>query len=302
MTEGIVFDLKKYSINDGPGIRTTVFLKGCPLRCQWCHNPEGQSFQPELMVRASRCLEGCSECLVSCQPGALSKMDGVPVVDREICNACGRCAEACPTQALEIVGRRISSSELISEIEKDRIFYEESGGGVTFSGGEPLAQPEFLTEVLAACRLKGLHTVVDTCGHVTAEAFAGVADLADLFLFDLKIIDEARHREFTGRSNVLILQNLRWLAEKGKRVVVRLPLVPGVNDDPENIRRTADFLRSIGVIKEISLLPYHRMGKDKYKGLQMASLAERFTPPSADHINKIRVELESQGFRVHLGE
>ncbi len=302
MSDGIIFDLKKYSINDGPGIRTTVFLKGCPLRCQWCHNPEGQSFLPELMVRASRCLEDCSECLASCEPGALSKVGGIPVVDREKCSACGSCAEACPTQALEMVGRRASASELIAEIEKDRIFYDESSGGVTFSGGEPLAQPEFLAEVLAMCRKKELHTTVDTCGHVPPEAFAGVADLVDLFLFDLKVIDEARHREFTGRSNRLIRQNLHYLAGQGKKIIIRLPLVPGVNDDAENISRTAEFLRSLSGVSEISLLPYHRLGKEKYKGLQKASLGERFAPPSAETLKKIRAELESQGFKVHLGE
>ena len=302
MSDGIVFDLKKYSINDGPGIRTTVFLKGCPLRCQWCHNPEGQSFLPELMVRTSRCLEDCSECLTSCEPGALSKAGGVPVVDRETCNACGRCAEACPTQALEMVGRRMSASELVMEIEKDRIFYEESGGGVTFSGGEPLAQPEFLAEVLAACRRKGLHTAVDTCGHVPPEVLASVADLADLFLFDLKVIDEARHREFTGRSSRLIRQNLRDLAGRGKKIIIRLPLVAGFNDDDENIRQTAEFLSSLDGISEISLLPYHLLGKEKYKGLQKASPVDVFAPPSTDHLKKIKTDLESQGFKVYLGE
>jgi pyruvate formate lyase activating enzyme len=302
MSDGIIFDLKKYSINDGPGIRTTAFLKGCPLRCQWCHNPEGQSFLPELMVRASRCLQDCLECLASCEPKALNKVGGIPVVDREKCNACGACAEACPTQALEMVGRRVSASELMAEIEKDRIFYEESGGGVTFSGGEPLAQPEFLAEVLAICRKKGLHTTVDTCGHVPLEAFAAVAGLVDLFLFDLKVIDEAKHREFTGRSNRLIQQNLRYLATKGKRINIRLPLVPGVNDDAENIRQSADFIRSIGGVSEISLLPYHKLGKEKYKGLHKASPSERFAPPSAKALKRIRAELESQGFKVHLGE
>jgi pyruvate formate lyase activating enzyme len=174
---------------------------------------------------------------------------------------------------------------------------------VTFSGGEPLAQPEFLAEVLAMCRKKELHTTVDTCGHVPPEAFAeGVADLVDLFLFDLKVIDEVRHREFTGRSNRLIRQNLCYLAGQGKKIVIRLPLVPGVNDDAENIRRTAEFLRSLGGVSEISLLPYHRLGKEKYKGLQKASLGERFAPPSAETVKIIRAELESQGFKVHLGE
>lgn len=302
MSDGIIFDLKRYSINDGPGIRTAVFLKGCPLRCQWCHNPEGQSFLPELMVRTQRCLEECSECLVTCGPGALSKSGGIAVVDRTRCDSCAACAEVCPTRALEMVGRRISAPALIEELEKDRVFYEESGGGVTFSGGEPLAQPEFLAEALTLCRKRELHTTIDTCGYVQREAFDRVADLADLFLFDLKVIDEARHREFTGQSNRLIQQNLRRLAGKAKKITVRLPLVPGVNDDAGNIRQTADFIRSAGGISEISLLPYHRMGKEKYRGLHKASPGESFAPPSAETLKRIKTELESQGFKVHLGE
>jgi len=302
MSEGMIFDLKRYSINDGPGIRTTVFLKGCPLRCQWCHNPEGQFFLPELMVRPSRCLEECSECLTCCGPGALSKAGGIPVVDRAKCDSCAACAEVCPTQALEMAGRRISAAALIEEIEKDRIFYEESGGGVTFSGGEPLAQPEFLAQVLALCRKRELHTTVDTCGHVQPQSFDRVAGLVDLFLFDLKVIDEARHREFTGHSNRLIRHNLRHLAGKAKKIIIRLPLVQGVNDDAGNIRRTADFIRSAGGIGEISLLPCHKLGQEKYKGLHKSSPGERFAPPSAEILKRIRAELEAQGFKVHLGE
>jgi pyruvate formate lyase activating enzyme len=302
MNDGMIFDLKKYSINDGPGIRTTVFLKGCPLRCRWCHNPEGQSFRPELMVRASRCLRGCSECLGACKLGALSKVDDVPVLEREKCNTCGQCAEACPAQSLEMVGRRIGAVELVSEIERDRVFYEQSRGGVTFSGGEPLAQPEFLADVLALCRKNDLHTTVDTCGHVQRESVEKVADLVDLFLFDLKVMDESRHRQFTGRSNRLIVGNLRYLAAQGKKIIIRLPLVPEVNSDAANIRQTAEFLRSLNGVTEISLLPYHKLGKEKYVGLQRASLGQGFTPPSAETLKEIRLELESQGFKVHLGE
>lgn len=300
--EGLIFDLKQYAINDGPGIRTTVFFKGCPLRCRWCHNPEGQSFAPEMMIRASRCLTDCSECVAACPEGAIVKTAGVPVLDRPRCNACGKCADVCPAQAIERVGRRLSAAQLLREIEKDRIFQEESGGGVTFSGGEPLSQPDFLSEILDHCRKKEIHATVDTCGFAPADVLEKIAEKADLILFDLKAIDEKKHIAFTGESNRLILENLKRLAAKGKKIVVRIPVIPGVNDDEENILGTAEFLRSLGTISEISLLPYHKLGRDKYRGLEKKADDDDFTPPSADQIERIKGDLEDCGFRVSLGE
>jgi pyruvate formate lyase activating enzyme len=299
--QGLIFDLKKYSINDGPGIRTTVFFKGCPLRCSWCHNPEGQSFAPEVMIRASRCLADCSECVTACPKEAVIKTAGVPVVDRRRCDACGKCADACPAEAVEIVGRRLSSAQLLREIEKDRIFQDQSGGGVTFSGGEPLSQPDFLSEILDYCRRKEIHTTVDTCGFAPTAVLEQIALKTDLFLYDLKLIDEERHRAYTGESNALILENLKRLAAMGKKTIVRLPLVPGVNDDEENIREMARFLGSLGSVNEISLLPYHKLGRDKYKGLEKRA-EEEFTPPSAECLERIKKDLEQHGFRVSLGE
>ncbi|MFZ2054161.1 MAG: glycyl-radical enzyme activating protein [Candidatus Aminicenantales bacterium] len=302
MSEGLIFDIKRYSINDGPGIRTTVFFKGCPLQCRWCHNPEGQSFTPEVMVRAARCLKACSECLAVCPEGALSKSGPIPVLDRIRCTACGECAEMCPTQAIEIVGRRMNAAELMREIEKDRVFYEESGGGVTFSGGEPLSQPDFLDEVLALCRKKEIHTAIDTCGWAAPEVLERIAAKADLFLFDLKTMDEQKHIAFTGESNRLILENLRKLAATGKKIVVRIPIVPGVNDDTENIRRTGGFLRTFAGISEISLLPYHRLGGDKSKGIEKESSSLEFASPTDESLERIQADLESRGFRVSRGE
>jgi pyruvate formate lyase activating enzyme len=302
MSDGVVFDIRKYSIHDGPGIRTTVFFKGCPLHCLWCHNPEGQAFGPELMVRPGRCLKECSECLSVCDAAALAKVADIPILERERCTACGRCAEACPTQAIEIVGRRLDVSAVMAEIEKDRIFLEDSGGGVTFSGGEPLAQTEYLEEVLSECRKKGIHTVVDTCGFAPAPAVEKIADRADLFLYDLKVMDEEKHKKYTGESNGLILANLRILARKQRDIIVRLPLVPGVNDDAENIIQTAEFLRSLGGITRISLLPFHRLGRDKYKGLQKKDVFENFTLPSPERLEKIKRNLASYGFTILTGE
>jgi pyruvate formate lyase activating enzyme len=302
MSQGMVFDIKRYSINDGPGIRTTVFLKGCPLQCRWCHNPEGQSFTAEVMIRASRCLKDCSECLTECPETALSKSDAIPVLDRIRCTSCGACSEICPTQAIEIVGRRLSAAELFKEIEKDRLFFEESGGGVTFSGGEPLAQPEFLDEVLGLCSRKGIQTAVDTCGLAPAKDLERIVTRTDLFLFDLKTMDEKKHITFTGDSNRLILENLRRLAVSGKRIIVRIPIVPGINDDPENIRRTAGFLRSLEGISEISLLPYHGLGRNKFKGIDKAGSSLDFESPSEESLERIKADLESHGFRVSRGE
>ncbi|MGB7294625.1 MAG: glycyl-radical enzyme activating protein [Candidatus Aminicenantales bacterium] len=302
MSEGLIFDIKRYSINDGPGIRTTVFFKGCPLDCRWCHNPEGRSSSPEIMVRPARCLEGCSECLAACPENALSKPGMSPVIDRARCTPCGLCTEICPTQALEIVGRRLSAVELVREIEKDRVFFEESGGGATFSGGEPLSQPEFLYEVLGNCRRKNIHSAIDTCGFAPPEILERIAAQADLFLFDLKAMDEQKHIAFTGQSNRLILENLKRLAGAGKRIIVRIPVVPGINDDPENTRRTASFLRPLETVSEISLLPYHKLGREKSQGIDRENSWQEFAAPTEETLEKIKADLESAGFRVTRGE
>jgi pyruvate formate lyase activating enzyme len=300
--EGLIFDLKKYSINDGPGIRTTVFMKGCPLRCGWCHNPEGQSFSPEIMVRAARCLPDCDLCVPACPERIVIRTAAGPAIDRTRCTACGDCASACPSQAIELVGRRLNAARLLQEIEKDRIFLEESGGGVTFSGGEPLSQPDFLYEILEYCRRKEIHTTVDTCGFAAGEVVETIARQTDLFLFDLKVIDEEKHIAFTGASNRPILENLGRLARLGKRIVVRIPVVTGVNDDEENITRTAGLLRSLGTVTEISLLPYHKLGRDKYRGLEKEAAGAVFSPPTAQRLEEIKKDLEGAGFHVCLGE
>ncbi len=302
MSEGIVFDIKKYALHDGPGIRTAVFLKGCPLHCLWCHNPEGQGPGAELVVRPDRCLRDCRECLLGCPQKAIRKLDGRPRVDPDKCQACGTCAEICPTQAIEIAGHRMSALEVVDEVAKDAVFHEESRGGVTFSGGEPLAQPEFLEEMLRECRTRGIHATVDTCGFVPPDTLMRVRALSDLFLFDLKVMDPKKHARLTGESNALILENLKRLARSGAVIIVRIPLIPGVNDDDDNIRRTAEFLRSLDSVRRISLLPYHRLGQDKRRRLIRAREGRDFPVPSAAVLQRVKARLESYGFEVRSGE
>ncbi len=302
MKKGVIFDIKRYAIHDGPGIRTAVFFKGCPLRCWWCHNPEGLALQPELVFRESRCLSGCIACIETCPQGALSRAGGLIEINTEECDLCGECARVCPAEALEVIGREMSVGEVLREVEKERIFYDQSEGGVTFTGGEPLMQPEFLGALLDECQARGIHTAVDTCGYAPFEVIDSISDKADLFLYDLKIMDEERHRKYTGASNRAILDNLTKLAEKGSPMVaVRLPLIPGVNDDEDNIIKVAEFIRSLRGIRDISLLPYHRAGSEKYRRLHRAYRLGKTRPPSDHRVEEVTRILEERGLRVKVG-
>jgi pyruvate formate lyase activating enzyme len=298
---GIIFDIKHYAIHDGPGIRTTVFLKGCPLECRWCHNPEGISPAPQLLFRAEACLPDCQRCLAACPHQAISADDRTIRVDAERCVSCGKCAESCPTNALRLVGQRMSVMDVMHEIEKDRVFYDESGGGVTFSGGEPMAQPEFLTALLAECRRRSIHTVVDTSGYAPPSVVRHVAGLTDLFLYDLKSLDPDIHRQTTGQDNGLILDNLRMLAAEGARVMLRIPYMPGVNDDEASLRRLAALIKELRSITEISLLPFHRGATHKYRQLQQAGQPWSADEPDPKSLELARTMLEMQGLTVRIG-
>ena len=281
MRDGLVFNLQRYSVHDGPGIRTTVFLKGCPLRCGWCHNPEGISRQPEFLILENRCL-GCGACRRACRFGAL--VDGQSVLPAHVpaCVRCGACVDACPTQARQIAGLKWGVPELLDAVQRDRLFYDDSGGGVTFSGGEPLAQPEFLRAALLACRSVGLHTAVETCGLARTEDLLAIVPGADLFLYDLKLMDEAKHRQHTGMSNGLILENLLALGRAGCRIWIRVPVIPGINDSAEDLDATARFAATIPGVQRVDLLPYHRAGLQKSRRLGRTNPLANVPTPSAE--------------------
>jgi len=268
LRKGLVFDIQHYAVHDGPGIRTTVFLKGCPLKCLWCCNPESQAFGPELRHVRARC-QTCYSCAMACPSGAVQKGPDGPAFWRQACRECGArlCLEACARSALATVGQVVTAEDVTARIAADVPFYRNSGGGVTFSGGEPFVQPEFLRELLECCRSLGIHTAVETCGLVPSQTLIELEPLVGLFLYDLKVMDSDKHVAFTGNSNETILANLRALAEKARsRITVRVPLVPGCTDSAENIQAIADLMSELELPKA-ELMPYHELGRDKYAGL-----------------------------------
>lgn len=273
MLTATIFDIVRGSYVDGPGIRTTVFFKGCNLACAWCHNPESQRMAPQLMLYKDKCT-GCGKCLEKCKNALAS------------CDLCGKCALYCPHDARKICGREYTSDEVLREVRKDCAFYDASGGGVTFSGGECMLQIDFLEEILQKCKRYGIHTAVDTAGSVPAAAFERILPYTDLFLFDVKCMDSEKHRRYTGVGNGQILANLSRLLEAKRPIWVRIPIIPTVNDAPEEMEAIRDFLAGCGKPERIELIPYHAMGEDKYAALGREVAA--FSPPDAAHMEKLR--------------
>lgn len=300
MIRGRLFDVRRYSIHDGPGIRTTVFFQGCPLSCAWCHNPESQSFTPFVHVDLDRCSH-CASCVHTCPEKALTMTEKGPEANHARCHASGVCAEVCPSLAIDLVGREWSVEEVVAEVAKDECFYEESGGGVTFSGGEPLAQPEFLLALLQACGARGWHRAVDTSGFADGEVLARVAAETDLFLFDLKTIDGTRHRELTGVSNEPILANLRRLTDTGVALQIRRPLIGGINDDDAELEETIDLLSELVTRPDIALLPYHASARDKHERFALPWRMEGDGEVSEQRVQAIAARFEARGFRVAVG-
>ena len=291
---GIIFDIKKFAIHDGPGIRTTVFLKGCSLRCVWCHNPEAVSPRPVLAQFPRNCI-GCGRCLELCPNGALSRGEEQIVIDRERCVACGTCTTECYAEALVLHGQEVSVEEVVAEVVKDRPFYDNSGGGVTLSGGEPLVQPEFTRALLQACRAEGLHTVLDTSGHASWPVLEQVLPLVDLALYDLKAGTEETHRRGTGHDQELILENLRRVTSNGVAVQVRVPVVPGFTAEEREMEALAEIVREVEPSEGVELLKYHRLGESKYRSLGVPCPVEGLEPPDDERMARLKEIVEAAG-------
>jgi pyruvate formate lyase activating enzyme len=300
MESGMVFNIQKYSVQDGPGIRTTVFLKGCPLCCQWCHNPESISHRPEIIVIENRCI-ACGECRMVCPFGKEIAGKGPLPARPEECTLCGACVEACPTDARQVIGRIMTVTEVTDEAVKDRIFYESSGGGVTISGGEPLQQPKFALALLADLRAAGLRAALDTTGYGCTEHLLAAAKLSELVLFDLKAFDEQRHRELTGVSNRTILANLKSLDEIHRNVWIRLPVVPGFNDDVVELEKIADFVARLRSVTLVNLLPFHRSGLHKYERLGQVHGLDGVEAPSVELMERAADVFRSRKLTTKIG-
>jgi pyruvate formate lyase activating enzyme len=296
---GLVFLIQRYSVQDGPGLRTTIFMKGCPLRCQWCQNPESLAPYPELISHDTKCML-LGKCVEACPMAAITidKREGRKI-DRARCNLCFQCVDACPTKALSRVGEYMTIEQVMAEIERDEVFYHRSGGGVTISGGEPLLQWKFVYRLLKACKQRHLHTALDTCGYARWSILSKVLEYVDLVLYDIKHIAPKSHKEVTGKSNRLILNNIRMISPHVK-VWLRVPVIPGINDSEENLTKLSELGREIGVEK-VSLLPYHKLAEEKYRQLGKRYTMAHLEPPGQERLQQIQRVIESFGLKVTIG-
>jgi pyruvate formate lyase activating enzyme len=296
----VVFDIQRFSVHDGPGIRTIVFFKGCPLRCAWCSNPESQSSQPELVFMANRCT-GCGSCVAACQSGACqTKAHGQLHFDRTLCTSCGTCVETCYSGARVLLGRPMTVEPVLSEVRKDEVFYRNSGGGVTLSGGEPALWSRFAARLLRAFKAEAIHTAIETCGHVPFEEIERLLPDLDLLMYDIKHMDPLEHERHTGGTNETILANLQQLARTDVEIIVRVPVIPSFNDDPAAIGEIADFVGSLG-LRTVHLLPYHRYAQDKYARLGREYALAGLMPPKDEHMHELAERVRSHGPACQIG-
>lgn len=300
-SRGFVFDIKRFSVHDGPGIRTTVFVKGCPLRCPWCHNPEGISLKPEIFFSPERCV-GCGACARVCLQEAHSWANGRHVFHRPLCEGCGRCVASCPTGAIELAGVEMSVEEVLNIVERDKPFYQESGGGLTVSGGEPLLQFEFTKALLEAAKEREIHTCLDTSGAAPWRRLEELIGVVDLFLFDVKVLDEKKHCELAGIGLEPILRNLRRLDQARSRLILRCPIIPGVNDVEEHLYKVARLARSLKNVEAVEILPFHKLAVEKYKRLGREYSFAKVEPPLEEQVKGWVATLRNQGVKeVRLG-
>ena len=294
---GRIVDIKRFAVHDGPGIRTTVFLKGCPLRCRWCHNPESISSKPEIGFLKKKCI-GCGRCAEVCPAGVHSFRAGIHVLDRSKCAACGKCVEACLPGALEYYGRVITVDAAVKAVMEDRNFYVNSGGGCTLSGGEPLMQSEFCAAVFHRLRNSGVHCAIDTSGAVEWQAFETVLPYTDVFLYDVKHTDDLRHREHTGGSNRLIVRNLERLSQRGIPIEVRIPVIPQFNTDAESLGAIGKWLSRLSNVSGIRLLPYHSLARSKYEAVGRPDAMPHVPAPTQEQMRASAARLAEFGLGV----
>lgn len=297
--KGVIFDIQRFSVHDGPGIRTLVFLKGCPLHCQWCSNPESQKSEPEIMFIAHNCI-GCKKCLSVCPTGAID-FDLPSRVNQNKCTLCGKCVEACYAGALNTAGQEKTVEMVLNELKNDTIYYRNSGGGITFSGGEPFFQQEFFEQLLIGCKANGWHTTIETTGYTNEKVLKKILPLIDLVLMDIKHMDDQKHKKYTGTSNKTVLKNARIIAKSGVPLIIRIPVIPEVNDDLINIKATANFVSSLGSIEELQLMPYHRLGQNKYEYLGREYALKEIKPSSKNNINQLKEVVEACGLKCSIG-
>jgi pyruvate formate lyase activating enzyme len=300
--KGFVFDIQHYAIHDGPGIRTTVFLSGCPLKCLWCQNPESQRLYPQLFFRYDKCI-GCGKCISVCSENAITLNQKVVQTNRKLCKACGECVKVCTNEARSIIGKEITSGQVYEEVASDKMFYQESSGGVTLSGGEVLLQAEFSRSILELCKNDGIHTAIETSGYGSWESIRQVLTYTDLVLLDFKHIDDNEHKKLTGVSNKTILENAKKIWHDLRiPIIARLPVIPGCNDSITNINQTANFiLTELDKSINVNLLPYNSLGQGKHKSLEQNGLGFTGTIPSDEKMNELRNILESYGLCVKIG-
>jgi pyruvate formate lyase activating enzyme len=298
MNSAIIFNVQKFSVHDGPGIRTTVFFKGCPLRCLWCHNPESQKTKKQMLFDSDKCVL-CGTCVKMCPQKAITIENNKLTTNFDKCNYCGQCEVYCTKGARQVVGKEYTIDEIFKEVIKDKVFYEQSNGGVTVSGGEPLLHIDFVEELFKRLKEKNIHTAVDTCGAVDFENLRRIAPYTDVFLYDIKLIDDEKHKEYAGMSNKLILDNLKKLSQIHNNINLRMPIIEGVNGDESHIEKTIDFIKELNISK-VNLLPYHDIARHKYKKLDIL-YEDGMSKPTDEKMQHFKEMFEREGYEVKIG-